>query len=441
MTDATFDELLRSALPIEKPGAYRLECDEPAPAADDGPLEARLRCVSLSPEGAVLQMLEQSVRFVAPEHRAHPSLEAHLRAGFVTARALLDALPEDSCALPRELFFPEALGLLPDGDEAAFVALLADEALRKRLLAERDASEARARIAAIVGPEHADAVYGLFRTGYELETDLWCDEEAGPPPGPPEPGSSRLGGVPDLPEGFAWPRAGDALMTFVAQLDLAALPALPPGPDADLLPRSGVLSLFLDLAGGGAGDRTMRGPGRFFYFADRASLRPARLANPGDYYVPLPAFTARARVRNPELPTVESPFYALALETFYDPRPGPFTPYERTEDHVHELLGGGAMRSWVAHQPRHRVLGYPDELQGDLFAKVSTDESLATENFVHSYGSRAAAERAAEWRLVIQVDSDEDFSLGDEGRAYVFMRAEDLRARRFEKARVVWQTR
>ncbi|MCA9614302.1 MAG: DUF1963 domain-containing protein, partial [Myxococcales bacterium] len=52
-------------------------------------------------------------------------------------------------------------------------------------------------------------------------------------------GRTRLGGQPDLPEGLAWPESPEGPMTFLAQIDLAAVAA----PD---LPREGLLSFFFD---------------------------------------------------------------------------------------------------------------------------------------------------------------------------------------------------
>src|SRR5260370_27956936 len=56
------------------------------------------------------------------------------------------------------------------------------------------------------------------------------------------PGGTRLGGVPDLPPGVAWPRdEAGRLGNFFAQLDFADLARRIDVPD---LPREGVLSLF-----------------------------------------------------------------------------------------------------------------------------------------------------------------------------------------------------
>lgn len=55
-------------------------------------------------------------------------------------------------------------------------------------------------------------------------------------------GVSRLGGTPDAPRSFEWPKREGRPLRFVAQLDLAALPAGSHGP----LPTEGSLAFFLD---------------------------------------------------------------------------------------------------------------------------------------------------------------------------------------------------
>jgi hypothetical protein len=58
-----------------------------------------------------------------------------------------------------------------------------------------------------------------------------------------KPGQSRIGGVPDLPPIFPWPRYDGLGLSFIAQLDLAELAAqLPVLP----LPRQGSLAFFYD---------------------------------------------------------------------------------------------------------------------------------------------------------------------------------------------------
>ena len=56
-------------------------------------------------------------------------------------------------------------------------------------------------------------------------------------------GQSRIGGTPDLPPGFQWPKYGGLSLSFVAQFDLAELahqPTVLP------LPKDGNLAFFYD---------------------------------------------------------------------------------------------------------------------------------------------------------------------------------------------------
>lgn len=55
-------------------------------------------------------------------------------------------------------------------------------------------------------------------------------------------GTSRLGGLPDLPAGLSWPESEGQLLTFVGQVNLAEVPRLPVP-----LPEKGLLSFFLGI--------------------------------------------------------------------------------------------------------------------------------------------------------------------------------------------------
>jgi uncharacterized protein YwqG len=50
-------------------------------------------------------------------------------------------------------------------------------------------------------------------------------------------GRTRLGGVPDLPEGVAWPQTKTGLLVFLAQINLEEVPPLDGAP----LPEGGML--------------------------------------------------------------------------------------------------------------------------------------------------------------------------------------------------------
>ena len=95
----------------------------------------------------------------------------------------------------------------------------------------------------------------------------------------------QFGGMPALPEGFAWPHfvtdtyLDDEVkprpLAFLAQFDCAALAPL----DRDsLLPREGVLSFFYEAVSQRWGfDPKDGGCARVYWFPDKAVLRPAAL--------------------------------------------------------------------------------------------------------------------------------------------------------------------
>lgn len=127
----------------------------------------------------------------------------------------------------------------------------------------------------------------------------------------------------------------------------------------------------------------------------------------------------------------------------------------RWETPFYLLLAGERLESWdddcAAHQqaaetfafldlegdprflepPRDRLLGYADPLQSDPY--------LACAHRAHAIPpeqryTRAALERASEWMLRFQADSDPGVvSYGDAGTIQFFIRPEDLAARRFER--------
>lgn len=77
----------------------------------------------------------------------------------------------------------------------------------------------------------------------EREPTIWFRREANPA------GQSWLGGQPSLPSGVAWPRHGvtNLPLHFLAQIDLAELPATPLRPGGPALPREGLLLFFADI--------------------------------------------------------------------------------------------------------------------------------------------------------------------------------------------------
>ena len=80
-------------------------------------------------------------------------------------------------------------------------------------------------------------------------------------------GASKLGGVPDLPAGVAWPEWKTGYLTFVAQVNLAELPEI------DSFPNGGMLSFFYDREQSAWGfDPNHKEGFRLWYFPETSRL-------------------------------------------------------------------------------------------------------------------------------------------------------------------------
>jgi uncharacterized protein YwqG len=219
-------------------------------------------------------------------------------------------------------------------------------------------------------------------------------------PGEGRLGGTRLGDLPDLPDGVEWPRvrvkpSGELPLSFVMQVDLAEVAPL----DLEgILPRAGLLSFFFHYDP----HFEPREAGRVFFHEPGVELRRRKAPPdlpPGSLYrgfevVPRLEWTAPA----PDDTGLEE---AWNLEL-----------WDTLEDDLAQVQGFDPY-----YEPRHRLLGHPQLLQAD---------SLGGE------------------RLLLQVASDcplEDkgypatgMMWGDVGRVYYTMAEGDLRARRFDKA-------
>ena len=94
--------------------------------------------------------------------------------------------------------------------------------------------------------------------------------------------------------------------------------------------------------------------------------------------------------------------------------------------------------------PVHQLLGHPDQIQGDMRLECQlVTNGLYCGDSTGYQDPRAAqlAEGAADWRLLLEVDSDEKAGAmwGDVGYLYYWIREPDLRAGAFDASWLVLQ--
>ncbi len=237
------------------------------------------------------------------------------------------------------------------------------------------------------------------------------------------PGGSRLGGRPALPESRPWPTQDGLPLSLIAQLDLAELARH----DSDkALPSDGLLLFFYDAA-------SQQGWG--FDPDDRGSSAVVHV--PADEV---------AGERPPPAPIpVEGVFPPIALTPSVELT---FVPWESAT--VKSF--GMSQDDWYAYAEalpesngtRHRLLGHPDPIQGDMQLECQLASNGLYCGDPSGYKDpRAARLRpgAVEWRLLLQVDTEDQVNMmwGDVGRIYYWIRDEDLAARRWDRSWLVLQ--
>jgi uncharacterized protein YwqG len=240
-------------------------------------------------------------------------------------------------------------------------------------------------------------------------------------------GDSRIGGLPDVPPDFEWPRwmptntrdqfphpGRPAPLGFIAQIDMSHVP-----PVDDALPVSGWLCFFYDRYCEPWGfDPADRGCCRVTYAdCDRSSLSRAEPPSDADPdHVAHPCLVeAHAELTLPDdMPDLEygTPEYE-SYRSLWD---------DLTAD------------SGLTH---HRLLGHPQLVQNPMEREcqlASNGVYCGNSVFPEQEKVRALEAGAADWRLLLQIDTDEEgpgWMWGDVGRIYFWIRRQDLAARRF----------
>lgn len=299
------------------------------------------------------------------------------------------------------------------------------------------------------------------------------------------PAAPKLGGCPDLPAGVAWPERGrypdheqrvkphreDSLapdsrwrwarpeqvqlfrkealqhvarlestfpLSFVAQINFAE--ARSAGTlDADF-PESGLLSVFYDLMEQPWGFDPADACALKLIFSEgdaeleRRPQPPALLELPDHCQLAPMACELHACVTALPLESAQWGSQGLALD---EERRDRFV--EWWFDDAQNAASSGGEDSGC-----HRIGGWPTPVQGDMqteCALVAAGHYCGNGDAYADEATRAVRDTARQWLLLLQIGSDEKGGMGwgDAGQVYLWMRRDDLRARRFDRARLVLQ--
>lgn len=228
---------------------------------------------------------------------------------------------------------------------------------------------------------------------------------------------SRFGGLPDLPEGFPWPSKGEKYLDFLAQIDLSELSETFA---SSLIGEQGILSFFYDVDDQPWGfDPKDRSGWEVLYFPESANC-----------------IQTVCPVERPDHCKFEE--CALTFEeelTFIDPCVVDSDYYSEYCDFC---------KAWNGIQSRHQLFGYPQLIQNDWRIECQLASNGLNVGDPSGYKSERAQELeggADNWRLLLQIDSDEltGMQWGDVGRLYFCIEEERLSQRDFSNVWTVLQ--
>jgi uncharacterized protein YwqG len=259
-------------------------------------------------------------------------------------------------------------------------------------------------------------------------------------------GSTRLGGSPDLPAGMPWPvrrpyrlvvpRGNRTPMqrkrplAFLAQIAMSDATAVG-GTDLGL-PKWGLLSFFYDAESQPWGFDPGDAVGfRLMWFDDRGLQRREPPEALEQRFNPVP-LAAQARECTPPVETfVVSQILTSAADA------------KSTRRQLVDLFAGEGREDFL--HAGHALGGWPCPIQGEMETECQLVANGVFCGGPEGFSSERAARLrpgAADWRLILQLDTDEraGWMWGDGGKIYVWMREQDVRARRFDRCWTILQS-
>ena len=252
-------------------------------------------------------------------------------------------------------------------------------------------------------------------------------------------GSTKFGGMPDVPEGFEWAYYNGRPLSFLAQFDLEEISRYD---TENLLPRTGVLSFFYDLeTKPHSVDDEDRGFAKVYWFEDKNALLNAEFPDDlkTEYRLPALGITARSEKSYQSYPD----FLLQRAKLVED-----WESFERAQNSIGIDESGNISK----------MLGWADPIRGNMTVDcelISRGYFLGDEQGQSNALSIALGEvtpldkqeaeqwSAKDWLPLLQLDTvtEGEFCLkfGDPGRLYFYIRRDDLAARDFNEIMVFVQ--
>ncbi|MDR3574454.1 MAG: YwqG family protein [Anaerolineaceae bacterium] len=237
--------------------------------------------------------------------------------------------------------------------------------------------------------------------------------------------SSRLGGLPDLPQEISWPLLNGTPQSFIAQIRLEEIK---PYISNVNFPANGLLYFFYDAHQETYGEKPAdRGGWQVIYYAGDPSRLVQRSAPPG---LPAEAIFKACRL-------------SFSSEITFPGTPNVFLPNldwtedEQTayEDFIYNFPGQTDRAT-----SHNRMFGNSDTIQDDMHLQCALMANGISS--VDDPGAAAFEKTALDWQLLLQVDSDDNAGMkwASAGLLYFWIKRDELAAGHFENTWLVLQS-
>jgi hypothetical protein len=281
---------------------------------------------------------------------------------------------------------------------------------------EREALKARLSAAGLSSV--AETVLGMVRPCYRIERTLTSEENL-------PIGTSRFGGLPDVPADFEWPELTSGkqpeAMEFVGQIRLQDLPS----PMPEHLPRQGLLSFF-----------TRWSEARVSFYPEGTALRRVASPNPPVAAAPTGIFKSLVAALTPNRDPHRT--YRPCALTFV---PGLALPDGGSASIGQLKLSAGDAESYMESvlehaDTQHQMFGYSRPVQNEM--ELECDFLRRQQDMQWDSPPDRFVSATRDWILLLQVDTDDSkdgpgWMWGDAGMVYFWIHRDDLAALAFDK--------
>jgi uncharacterized protein YwqG len=234
---------------------------------------------------------------------------------------------------------------------------------------------------------------------------------------------SRLGGFPVLPSGTEWPSWNGVPLSFLTLLDLEELA----GFRTDLaLPSEGLLNFFYEAQEQDAWGFDPADAGAWRVIL--TDLRTGQITEPPADGLTFDVVSLQSE-QTLTAPGWEESVVESVLRRDRD-------AYMAFSDAIRDVAAGEAA-------PCHQVGGWPNLVQAPFWTEcqLASNGVFASGDSRRTDQARALAQEANRWRMLLQLDSDDDagWMWGDVGMLYFAMRDEDIHSGGFDLAWMTFQ--